>query len=124
MRNESIVLEEPGGASGKALTEWQNHRPSPYLLEPSSEKQDDEFELDLLDYWRILVKHKWTVFICLFITLVTVITATFLITPIYRSTLTLQIESEPAKIVKYEVESETNAYQSYDSFYKRSKSVV
>ncbi len=118
MRNESIVLEEPGGASGKALTEWQNHRPSPYLLEPSSEKQDDEFELDLLDYWRILVKHKWTVFICLFITLVTVITATFLITPIYRSTLTLQIESEPAKIVKYEVESETNAYQSYDSFYK------
>jgi len=119
MQNESIVLEEPGRASGKALTEWQQHRPSPYLLEPSSEKQDDEVEPDLLDYWRILVKRKWTILTCLFITLVAVITATFLMTPIYRSSLTLQIEREPQKIVQYgSMENETDAYQGYESFYK------
>jgi len=120
MQNESIVLEEPGRTSGKALTEWQQHQPSPYLLDSSSEKKEDETELDLLDAWRIIVKRSWTILTCLFIIVVAVVTATCLMTPIYRSTLTLQIEREPPKIVQYQasVESEPDTYQGYESFYK------
>ncbi len=119
MKNEDLVLEESGTASGKALTEWQR-QPSPYLLESTAEKKENWDELSLLDAWQILAKRKWTILTCLFITVVAVVTATFLITPIYRSTLTLQIEREPPKVVQYQssFENETDAYQGYESFYR------
>ncbi|MFO1433608.1 MAG: polysaccharide biosynthesis tyrosine autokinase [Candidatus Competibacteraceae bacterium] len=119
MQNENIVLEPPERTSGRALAEWQQ-APSPYFLEPSVDKQSNLDESGFLDAWRIIVKRKWTILTCLFITVVTVVTATFLMTPIYRSTLTLQIEREPQKIVQYQssVENEPDAYQGYESFYK------
>ncbi len=120
MKNEDLVLEESGTASGKTLTEWQRQAPSPYLLESTAEREENGDELSLLDALQILARRKWTILTCLFITVVAVVTATFLMTPIYRSTLTLQIEREPPKIVQYQssVENETDAYQGYESFYR------
>lgn len=59
-------------------------------------------EIDLLDYWRIIVKRRWTVLSILFICLVVTLVATLLSTPIYRATTTLQIERDTMKVVNVE----------------------
>ena len=56
--------------------------------------------LDLLSYWRILLKRKWTVLATLGIVFFTVLVATLLTTPIYRATTTMQIDLEPTKVVE------------------------
>jgi capsular exopolysaccharide synthesis family protein len=61
--------------------------------------QGDE-EIDLLSYWRVLLKRKWTVFTTLGIVFFTALVATLLTTPIYRATATLQIDLEPTKVVE------------------------
>lgn len=62
----------------------------------------DEPQLDLLEYWRSISKRKWA--ILLFACMVTVLAAAivFSITPVYRATTTLLIESSKAKVVSIE----------------------
>lgn len=62
----------------------------------------DGDEIDLLSYWRILVKRRWTVLGALGIVLVATLVGTLLMTPIYRSTISLQIERDTIKVVDVE----------------------
>ena len=59
-------------------------------------------EIDLLSYWRILVKRRWTVLGALGIVLVATLVGTLLMTPIYRATTSLQIERDTIKVVDVE----------------------
>lgn len=65
-----------------------------------SESGQGDDEIDLLSYWRILCKRKWTVLATLGIVFFTALVATLLMTPIYRATATLQIDLEPTKVVE------------------------
>ena len=59
-------------------------------------------EIDLLSYWRILVKRRWTVLAALGIVLASTLVGTLLMTPIYRATTSLQIERDTIKVVDVE----------------------
>lgn len=61
---------------------------------------ENEDTIDLLEYWRVLVRRRWTVFSILSIAMVVTVLITFLMTPIYRSTVVLQIEREAGKVMK------------------------
>ena len=63
---------------------------------------DGEDEIDLLSYWRILVKRRWTVLGALGIVLVATLVGTLLMTPIYRASTSLQIERDTIKVVDVE----------------------
>jgi capsular exopolysaccharide synthesis family protein len=60
----------------------------------------DDDTIDLRRYWQIIVKRKWTVLTFFLIVVVAVMTATFLQTKIYRSTLTLQIDQQESKVTQ------------------------
>lgn len=95
----------------RALIEQTVHRMlSTHVLQPASapvaEEEDDDV-LDLREYWRIIVKRKWTVIGFFIIVLVAVATATLLMTPIYRATSVLQIEREAAKVVEFKDAAQT-----------------
>jgi capsular exopolysaccharide synthesis family protein len=62
----------------------------------------DSDEIDLLSYWRILVKRRGTVLGALGIVLVATLVGTLLMTPIYRATTSLQIERDTIKVVDVE----------------------
>ncbi|MBW8312064.1 MAG: polysaccharide biosynthesis tyrosine autokinase [Rhizobium sp.] len=62
----------------------------------------DSDEIDLLSYWRILVKRRWTVLGAAGIVLVTALVGTLLMTPIYRASTSLQIDRETIKVVEVE----------------------
>lgn len=87
---------------GRALTTWSPSQLSTHVLQPGSHGQEpDEDSINLREYWDIIVKRKWTVISFFLIVLIAVVTATFLMTPVYRASLTLQIERTVAKIVEF-----------------------
>jgi polysaccharide biosynthesis transport protein len=63
---------------------------------------DSEFaekEVDLLEYWRVIAKRKWTVLSAFAIVVLTGVMVTMLTTPIYRATATVQIERQASGVV-------------------------
>lgn len=60
---------------------------------------DTDESVDLLALWRILVKRRATIIGITIVSIIIVAVATFLMTPIYRAELTLQIEREAPKVV-------------------------
>src|SRR5512139_505748 len=63
---------------------------------------DDGDSIDLRAYWAIVMRRKWTVLTFFVIVVAAVMTATYLTTPVYRASTTLQIDAEEMKIVQYE----------------------
>lgn len=64
-----------------------------------TEPERDDDEIDLLDYWRIIVKRRWTVLATLALVFAIVLVGTLLMTPIYRASTTLQIDRDSIKVV-------------------------
>ncbi|MDS4021026.1 MAG: polysaccharide biosynthesis tyrosine autokinase [Candidatus Competibacter sp.] len=99
--------ELPNGAGagpfppGRALAERQAGVPMPAPPPPSPIFEDEpEGEgLDLRQLWEVIVKRRWTIIVFTAIVVVAVVTATYLKTPIYRASLTLQIDREDIKIL-------------------------
>jgi len=85
----------------RPMSQAENHALSLDLRshEAAAETQD---ELDLISYWRILVKRKWVVFGTVVTIISIVALGTLLTTPIYRATSTLQIERDTIQVVKVE----------------------
>jgi len=63
---------------------------------------EDEDVIDLRGYWNILVRRKRTVLIAVAVAIVVALINTYLATPIYRSTLLLQIDREDNKVLDYQ----------------------
>ena len=72
-------------------------------LPPENREIDAEADgdtIDLRELWQVLVKRRWTIVLVTLIVVIAVVTSTFLMTPIYRAKLTLQIDREDLKVVK------------------------
>ncbi len=86
---------------GRALAERRAGVP---ILAPSPpqlvEEEPEGDELNLRELWQVVVKHRWTILIFTLIVVTAVVTATYLMTPIYRASLTLQIDREDIKIMQ------------------------
>lgn len=76
--------------------------PGPPLGRVPDAPDHDDADLDLRDLWRIIVRRKWVVVWVFLIVVVATAIATSQITPVYRSTATLQIDRQQSRIVKYE----------------------
>ena len=82
---------------------------------------DQRKDPHLRDYWRVLVKRRWTVLTCFLVTVITVATATFVQQPIYKATATIKIEKVEPKVLKFEgaappLDGQTDDY--YQTQYK------
>lgn len=98
-QNASLPMPAAGGGSqAMALARQQ----ALSLDLRAGEAAADSDEINLLDYWRIIVKRRWTVLSTLAIVLVTALVGTLLMTPIYRATTTVQIERDTIKVVEVE----------------------
>jgi capsular exopolysaccharide synthesis family protein len=90
---------EGGKVSALALAR-RNQQLSLDLRTLPSEPAEEEDEFRLVDYWRILVKRKWTVLSVAALVLVIGFVATLMTTPIYRSTAVLQLERSNLQVVQ------------------------
>jgi capsular exopolysaccharide synthesis family protein len=109
---------EPAGSSSRqsrALVERRETLPSTDVVrEWMMEEEEEQGSINLRHYWAVIMRRKWTVLTFMAIVMVAGWTATYLQTPIYRATGTLQIEPEE-KIIQYQ-EATPGQSQSWDSY--------
>src|SRR5512140_1131453 len=70
-------------------------------LERQLEEQADDESLTPTDLFQIVLKHKWTLLVVILLACGVAAVRTLLSTPIYRSTVVLQIERVAAPVVKF-----------------------
>ncbi|WP_456405120.1 GumC family protein [Thiolapillus sp.] len=77
---------------------------------------DEEEGPKLKDYWIVITRHKFTIILFTLIALVASAIATSLQTPIYRSSVKLQIDREAARVVDFEGVTPREAAYSFDFY--------
>jgi len=76
-------------------------------------------EINLMEYWNVLVRRRWVVFTALVVLVTTVTIGSFLIPPTYRAVCTLQIEREQPNVLQFQqVQPVGYDYMSYTDFYQ------
>lgn len=90
--NSGGALTRSGGG-GRALA-----------IEPQEpgQPQDEDGQIDLMTYWRIIVKRRWTVISMVVAALALALIQTLMTTPMYMATATLQIDREPIRVLNTE----------------------
>ena len=68
---------------------------------PNEYSQEQE-QIDLRDYLRVILKRRWTIFTVFAIIVITVAIHTYTATPIYKATTRLVIEKENPNVVSIE----------------------
>lgn len=116
-------------SSSRLLSERQ---PSALMSAPprsyvsSAEEDLEEDRFDLRELWQIILKRRWTLIIFTGIVIAAVVTATYLMTPIYRASLVLQIDREEMKVFENQqigaVETTTSSPDYYQTQYALLKS--
>jgi len=87
-------------ATAIAPDPFQNHKHK--HIDQHVKVEDEDNKLDLVEYWRSITKRKWAI---LFFGLVVALLAgvvVFALTPVYKATTTVLIESNKAKVVSIE----------------------
>ena len=80
-----------------ALIERPDQLPGTWAQPHDTPDAAEDDSINLREYWDIIVRRKWTVLTCFAIVVVAMMTATFLMTRIYRASLTLQIDQQESK---------------------------
>ncbi len=84
--------------------------PTPQGLGPVLRGQEpDDFDddgIDLREIWRMLVKHKWLLLSIAVVGFLGAMLYSFVQTPIYQSSTTLQVDKRAASVVKFGQEAE------------------
>ena len=102
-------------------------RPRQYPLtspQPLYYPQDTEEEVHLRDYLNVILRRKWIVITFLVAIVTTVTIATFMMKPLYKSTVTIKIEKENPNILAFKdiVSLERIEDDYYQTQYKMLKS--
>ena len=84
--------------------------PEPQLLYGMPVEEGTHF----WDYWQVVSRRRWTI-LCVFLgTLLAATLYTFTVRPVYTGTVSLRIEKEPPRVVKFEeVVKEADSQQDY-----------
>lgn len=85
--------EQAGASRAPQGSEWA----SASALVPANGSGDRVF--DLAQYWRLALKHRLVIVGCVLAAIALSIAATLLMTPIYSSSVTLQIDREAARVL-------------------------
>lgn len=108
---------EPAGASSRqsrALVERRETLPSTEVIRDWMMEEEEEGSINLRHYWSVILRRKWTVLTFMAIVVVAGWTSTYLTTPMYQASGTLQIEPEE-KIIQYQ-EAMPGQSQNWDSY--------
>ena len=74
---------------------------------PEPEAEDDS--IDLRDIWRLIVKHKWLLISIATVGLLAALLLSFIRTPLYLATATVQVDKRAARVVQFGQEADVSA---------------
>jgi capsular exopolysaccharide synthesis family protein len=112
-RTAGLPAGAPGGAVARRPVQII---PAGWEFQPAPDA-DGEARRDLVEYWRMLLKHRWMILACIVAALAVGAAATLLTRPVYTARSTLQIDREAAKVVSTgEVSTNDNLVEGEEFF--------
>ena len=91
--------------------------PGVYGVDPYADPRgNDDDEIDLAEYWRVLLKHRWLILGVLASVVAAALLFTLLSTPIYRASTTLKIDQDGLQVVQVEGVNTAPAVPSKDYY--------
>ena len=95
--------QEPRENKGDIVPEKKSHALTTHVMPASifSSSDSPSDDIDLREYWYIILKRRWTVGIFFLIVFISVLVGTFLQTPIFRAGTTIQIEKESSQVLNF-----------------------
>ncbi|MBK1633729.1 hypothetical protein CKO31_23895 [Thiohalocapsa halophila] len=118
--NPPIARSDDSASSGGAIATRPGAQPPGPVYPPGSytDPRPDEDIIDLREYWRLLMRRRATILLVVAIAVVLALVATFNATPIYRSTVLLQIDRSGNKVVEYgDVTQQERSFWGDQEFY-------
>lgn len=91
----------------KPVPEQRFHAPVVTDYPRQDDKDDDE--IDLRELWSVLKRRKGTILLIAALVFVATLLITLMMTPIYRASITLQIDPEDKQLLNFDVEASTTA---------------
>src|SRR6476659_5915881 len=102
--SDSRPMNLPAPSDERRVSALTVARPGPQALSTEMRAASDSGargdEIDLLEYWRILVKRRWTVLATIAMVMVIVLVGSLMTTPVYRAVATLQIERNSVQVIQ------------------------
>jgi capsular exopolysaccharide synthesis family protein len=108
----------PAADPGRQIGAARDNSLGPLAAPDGSLYEEPEFALNILKYWGLFLKHRWLFLAGTMIALCLGYGVTFLITPIYRASATIQIDKEAPKVVDLHTEDRDAALISDIQFYE------
>ena len=82
-------------------------------------------EINLLDYWRIVVRRRWTVYLTVAASFLVALIGSVASTPLFRGTTTVQIERRTPDILTFKDLSQfDHAWPAYTDFYQTQYRII
>lgn len=102
--DKTLPPDSSGGPvrPSRALAALRETPLSTQVMQDWLTEEEEEDSINLRAYWAVIMRRKWTVLTFFAIVVVAAMTSTYLTTPVYRASSTLQIDAEELKIVQYE----------------------
>lgn len=101
----------PVAANSPALTPYDSRHGGFY-----PEGEEEIGGIRLREYWRVVSQHKVTILVFVFIVLLGTLVSTALQTPIFRSSVKIQIDREAAQVVDFQGVMPKESAYSYDFY--------
>lgn len=128
--NELRWVGGPGSAiparkAPPAPRRFLDEDPQPIRVEEQIEADEPSLAVTLMHYVHVVWRRRWLVAACFVAGVAAAFAVTLLTTPMYRATMTLDIDREPAKVAAVESEEstpETGAQEFYQTQYAALKS--
>jgi capsular exopolysaccharide synthesis family protein len=114
--NQSLAPEGPRQPLQPAR---RSQLPSVAVQLPEPPARDEDV-IDLRELWAVLMRRRWLIISAVALAAILALVATFVMTPVYRSTLLLQIETEGNRVVDYGsvTPEEATGYRANMDFYR------
>ena len=82
-------------------------------------EETPEREINLLDYWAIVQRRRWVVYLAVGTVTLVALVGSYLVTPLYRATVTLQIERHGPDILTFQdLARVDHSWSAYKDFYQ------
>ena len=75
----------------------------------AAEPEAEDDAIDLRDIWRLVVKHKWLLVSIATVGLLAALLLSFLRTPLYLASTTVQVDKRAARVVQFGQEADASA---------------
>lgn len=100
--DNSSLIPNTSAPINQAATGAVNTEARSYRYIDASVVQVEEDEIDLRVLWDILWRRRWLVLLVVSVVCIGTVLATYLMTPIYRATTTIQINKESTRVLAFQ----------------------